>query len=1223
MKIASLAVIAAAFATSALLLVPSPVSASEAEQADAAENGSSIRGSAGRRTQQDQQDQQQQQQEQERELQDAVAGIDFGGASGLFSSSIGIASDAAAKKLIKAKNKDDVIPGQYIVTFNTRDLSKKGYLPASASFSASGGGEGKTTAYAALQGVSLRTLDFLADQLVTWATQTEGGKGKRFGNALKIIGGFAAQLTEQQALALASLDSVSSIEEDGIVTASGTVNGGDVPWGLDRIDQLEGGLDELDGTYDIDEDFKEGAGVRAYIIDTGIRASHSEFFDDESGESRVVGQRNFITAENGEDCNGHGTHVAGTVGGKIYGVAKKVKLIGVKVLGCSGSGSTSGVIAGVNWAVSDCADNNARCVINMSLGGGASDTTDEAVDNADAAGIVVVVAAGNSNRDAAGYSPARADGVVTVGSTTNSDTRSSFSNFGDSVDIFAPGSSIKSAWIGSDNDANTISGTSMASPHVCGVAALLMAADEDRTSNDVKSLLKSTAIEGALEGDIGNGSPNLLLYVGNPDATVAPTPSPPPTFPPTACSERVVRVEIQTDNYPRETGFKLEKMKSGGAEMVMSVEETTYTTPSTMEEETGCIDDGEYEFTITDSYGDGLCCGYGQGSYKVYVDGEEQIKGGEFGSSETKDFTVGSTSTTTSPSGTPSTSPTGIPTTSPTGIPTTSPSGMPTGIPTTSPSGMPSAAPSTIPSATAAGPTVTPAATPSGMPSATPSAAPSTTTAGPTVMPSATPSGMPSAFPSAGPSETTASTTGAPSASPSGTPTTTPSGMPSESPATPGTQSVLKVKIVTDDYPAETSWEMKNMSSGEIIMTGGGVSVEKSVSVGDGVYEFTINDSYGDGICCSYGEGSYNLYVDDVPVMQEDGGKFGSSETKQVRVGAVPCGEHRVKVEILTDNYPAETSWVLSESESGAVVGSRSGYPNAGTDFVDDIECVNDGSYTFTINDSYGDGICCAYGEGSYKVTVDGAEVPGANGGAFSDFESTDFSVGPTGITASPGVTTANPPDSCSLPDSPYFIITTDGCSNTDKIKPGDSFDLILRHDENIDPKALTEIMVDINGQKWVTTENFGDASSGMPYYASDEEGVATYRFTVNASNINTPAAGGGTNEKTSGKATARSKTGGSGGTAFGGSNEKTSGKATGGSRGTRVLKSRSKTGGSYSKPLGVNAASGKSTGGSKSKKASTPGTVDKTSPEIIYVTMVIEAGGSKAEGRGELTVLR
>jgi len=427
---------------------------------------------------------------------------------------------------------------------------------------------------------------------------------------------------------------------------------------------------------------------------------------------------------------------------------------------------------------------------------------------------------------------------------------------------------------------------------------------------------------------------------------------------------------------------------------------------------------------------------------------------------------------------------------------------------------------------------------------------------------------------------------------------------------------------------------MKN-SSGSMMMSGSGYSgagevFEDDMSVDDGLYEFTINDSFGDGICCSYGQGSYKIYVDGV--IEVEGGDFGSSETVEVLVGdatstptsaptSCDTDKHRLQVELTTDRYPAETSWVLELNEGGSVteVQSGSGYAQS-TDYTENF-CIDDGDYTFTINDSYGDGICCAYGQGSYKVSVDGAVQ--AEGGDFDGSEVTSFTVGSTGTTASPGVTTVNPPDSCSLPDSPYFIITTDGCSNTDKIKPGDSFDLILRHDENIDPKALTEIMVDINGQKWVTTENFGDASSGMPYYASDEEGVATYRFTVNASNINTPAAGGGTNEKTSGKATARSKTGGSGGTAFGGSNEKTSGKATGGSRGTRVLKSRSKTGGSYSKPLGVNAASGKSTGGSKSKKASTPGTVDKTSPEIIYVTMVIEAGGSKAEGRGELTVLR
>src|SRR5688572_15161384 len=259
--------------------------------------------------------------------------------------------------------------------------------------------------------------------------------------------GFAAEMTEEEALALAQDPEVRLVEEDSVVELDATQT--NAPWGLDRTDQRDR---PLNGTYGYTT---TGSGVNAYIIDTGIRRTHTQF-----GGRALAGFDALGGSTN--DCNGHGTHVAGTVGGSTYGIAKSVRLYAVRVLSCSGSGSTSGVIAGVDWV----AQNHIKpAVANMSLGGGASSSLDTAVNNAINAGVTFAVAAGNSNANASNYSPARVSAAITVGSTTSSDAKSSFSNYGSIVDIFAPGSSITSAWRTSDTAINTISGTSMATPH--------------------------------------------------------------------------------------------------------------------------------------------------------------------------------------------------------------------------------------------------------------------------------------------------------------------------------------------------------------------------------------------------------------------------------------------------------------------------------------------------------------------------------------------------------------------------------------------------------------------------------------------------------------------------------------------------------------------------------------------------------------------------------------
>lgn len=341
---------------------------------------------------------------------------------------------------------------------------------------------------------------------------------KTFTHALR---GFSVEMSEKEAKELANDVRVKYIEEDGIVYANATQTG--ATWGLDRIDQRGG---PLNSTYNYDG---TGSGVNAYIIDTGIRRTHNDF-----GGRAFIGFDAFTDGQNSNDCNGHGTHVAGTVGGTTYGVAKDVRLHAVRVLNCSGSGTNSGVIAGVDWVT---ANHVTPAVANMSLGGGASTALDTAVNNSIAAGVSYAVAAGNSNVNACNSSPARAPNAITVGSTTNADARSSFSNFGTCLDIFAPGSSITSAWYTSNTATNTISGTSMASPHVAGVVALYLEVNPTASPSAVTSAIVGNATSGRLTS-IGTGSPNLLLYslfgggggpTPTPTATPTPTPSPTPS----------------------------------------------------------------------------------------------------------------------------------------------------------------------------------------------------------------------------------------------------------------------------------------------------------------------------------------------------------------------------------------------------------------------------------------------------------------------------------------------------------------------------------------------------------------------------------------------------------------------------------------------------------------------------------------------------------------------
>jgi subtilisin family serine protease len=306
-----------------------------------------------------------------------------------------------------------------------------------------------------------------------------------------VLKGFAATLTPAALAALRANPDVAYIEQDQVMEASITQTG--ATWGLDRIDQRNR---PLNGTYVYTS---TGSGVTAYIIDTGIQTGHSQF----SGRAAVAFD---ALGGNGQDCNGHGTHVSGTVGSATYGVAKGVALRAVRVLDCNGSGTTAGVISGMNWVASH---HVAKSVANMSLGGGASSAMNTAANNLANSGVFLAVAAGNSNANACNSSPSGAANVTSVAASTSTDAKASFSNWGSCTHLYAPGQSITSTWL--NGGTNTISGTSMASPHVTGVAALYKATFGDASFSTIRTWLTTNATSGVITGN-HTGTPNRLLF---------------------------------------------------------------------------------------------------------------------------------------------------------------------------------------------------------------------------------------------------------------------------------------------------------------------------------------------------------------------------------------------------------------------------------------------------------------------------------------------------------------------------------------------------------------------------------------------------------------------------------------------------------------------------------------------------------------------------------------
>jgi len=347
-------------------------------------------------------------------------------------------------------------------------------------------------------------------------TSTYGGTfSSTWSTALK---GFRLHSTEAEAINMSGDSRVAFIVQDGAI-AVGTPDGDPIvmmpdpgafmnpqpraSWGLDRINQRYLPLDELYAYQN------EGVGVNVYVIDTGILPTHSEFRD------RAFVVYDALEGErNGIDCNGHGSHVAGIIGGQTYGVAKKARLFGVRVLNCQGTGAWSDVIDGVNfvtWHSRQPAQQDVPAVANMSLGGSTNRAVDAAVRNSIRAQVTYVVAAGNGNSDASTYSPAAVPEAITVGATNRFDSRAAFSNYGPALDVFAPGVGITSAWIGGDEMMATASGTSMAAPHVTGVVALFLQSHRGASPASVRAALVGTSTVGVVSNP-GQDTPNRLLF---------------------------------------------------------------------------------------------------------------------------------------------------------------------------------------------------------------------------------------------------------------------------------------------------------------------------------------------------------------------------------------------------------------------------------------------------------------------------------------------------------------------------------------------------------------------------------------------------------------------------------------------------------------------------------------------------------------------------------------